>query len=179
VTLTEPKPSYNEAAPHGFRLYLRDEAMTQRSVATGMIFFTFALTAVLFTVSGCSWSANKETATRALKTFRAHMAAEEFHEIYVAGDEELRQQVTEAQLTRVLQMVRNKLGAPLDQSESGLQQGWFTGQGTRLTITYSTRFAKGNGTETFVWHVVGTEARLVGYHVNSDKFFEPDQHAAS
>jgi hypothetical protein len=48
--------------------------------------------------------------------------------------------------------------------------GWgvnATPQGTMATLNYEVEFSEGKGTEQFVFHITGDQARLLGYHVNS------------
>jgi len=50
------------------------------------------------------------------------------------------------------------------------RQGFFENfntSGTQVRLTYSTKFAAGNGQEEFVWVKNGDGFTLLGYHINS------------
>ena len=79
---------------------------------------------------------------------------------------EFRQAGSEQAATRFLAMVHDRLG-PVRRAD---QRGWrvnFATGGTMVSLSYSTEFASGRGTEDFVFRVRGGSPVLVGYHINS------------
>lgn len=105
---------------------------------------------------------------RGTAAFRESFNLGKYQDIYAHSDAELRGKATEVDFIRVLQLVHDRLGKAGHSQLVNFQQGWFTGRGAIVTAVYDTQFARGNGTETFVWKIVNDEALLVGYHVASD-----------
>ena len=89
-----------------------------------------------------------------------------YHDIYAGAANEFRQSGSEQAATRFLAMVHDRLG-PVRRAD---QRGWrvnFATGGNVVSLSYSTQFASGRGTEDFVFRVRGGSPVLVGYHINS------------
>jgi Protein of unknown function (DUF4019) len=114
----------------------------------------------------CSLSKGKGIAEAGVAKFHDRYNAGKFNEIYADTDEKFKKVTSEAEWTTLLEALHRKLGV-VKQSKSA---GWgvnATPQGTMATLNYEVEFSEGKGTEQFVFHITGDQARLLGYHVNS------------
>jgi len=117
-------------------------------------------------LGGCSASADKAAAERGVGEFRRSLAAERYHDIYVASSQDMQQATSEQALTVVLRGVHDRLG-PVRESD---QQSWrvnFDSRGNLVQLIYATQFTSGRGLEEFVFRANGGTVRLAGYHINS------------
>lgn len=101
-----------------------------------------------------------------------------FHETYNAGDaralygltgEEFRAATTPQQMEGLVATVSDRMGTVESTERSGFNINTNNGQ-TVSTITMTTQFEKGEGTETYTFLGSGDEMRLVGWHVDSPNF---------
>ncbi len=106
----------------------------------------------------------------------------QFHETYNAGDsrrlygqtaEEFREVTTPEQMDELITLVTEKMGAVQSTERSGFNVNAGTDE-TTTTVTMSTTFAKGEGTETFTFYGSGDEMRIVGWNVDSPNFAETE-----
>ena len=126
----------------------------------------FAIAAAIMFLTGCSAGAEKAAAETGVAQFRQRMASGRYREIYSTSAQDFRQTSSERTAVRFLEQVGERLG-PVRRST---QQGWnvtFGTNGTLVTLGYATEFARGRGTENFVFRVSGGTAQLAGYHINS------------
>ena len=111
---------------------------------------------------------NLQLAKDSVGMFHAQLDAEQYSSIYSTTDEKFHQVTTEADFTKLLQAIHNKLGTVQQSNLRNERLGWYAGQGAAVTLVYDTKFADGAGTEQFVWHISGGQATLYGYHINSN-----------
>ena len=105
-------------------------------------------------------------AKRGVANFRARAAQTSFTEIYWRAAPEFRQSATEEQFLRVMTALNRKLGPWTSAGEPG----WNVTRGTAgqvVNLTYQSQFAKGAGSEQFMWRIEDGEPVLLGYHVSS------------
>ena len=118
-------------------------------------------------VASCSQNpVDTSAAERGVTQFRRLMDAHDYGAIYAAASPEFRQSGSESTTLRFLEAVSTRLGRVLESA----QQGWrvtTNNNGTYVSLGYATTFARGRGTEEFVFSMHGQEARLAGYHINS------------
>src|SRR4051812_24027938 len=93
-------------------------------------------------LAGCSFGQAKGAAEGAAVQFHQMLDAGRFHEIYATGSDDLRRVTSEAEFGRVLQMVRDRLGAVRQATESDWRVN-FTGGGEVVVLHYTTQFASG------------------------------------
>ena len=124
------------------------------------------IAAAALAVGGCSAGADRAAAEAGVAQFHQMIEAGRYHDIYVNAADEFRRSTTEAEGIRFLQMVHDRLGAVRSTSSSGWRVN-FTPGGSTVSLSYSTQFTSGPGTEDFVFRIGGANAQLVGYHVNS------------
>lgn len=127
---------------------------------------TIAITAATLGVGGCSAGADRAAAEAGVVQFHQMVEAQRYHDIYVGAADEFRSAATEAEGVRFLQMIHDRLGAVRSTTPNGWRVNVSTG-GTMVNLNYNTQFASAAGTENFVFRIAGSNARLVGYHVNS------------
>jgi opacity protein-like surface antigen len=120
--------------------------------------------AALLAIAGC---AGKRSAEEAVAQFHQMLDAGRYQEIYQNSDPELKRITSEEQLTALLTQVHERLGAVRSSSQSGFNLNTNNGI-SRVELTYNTEFTGGRATENFNYRVEGTQARLVGYHINSN-----------
>ncbi|HJQ26571.1 MAG TPA: hypothetical protein VKA60_21830 [Blastocatellia bacterium] len=122
------------------------------------------LAAVSF--SSCSMVKSKEVAERAVAQFRAQCGAGQFHEIYMQADPGLRSVTTEAEMTRLMTALQQRLGQVKTANETGVRVN-STLSGTYVEVAYETEFEHGKGNEQFTYLVSGDKASLMRYDLNS------------
>lgn len=127
---------------------------------------TLVLAMLTATLCACSATADKAAAESGVAQFHRMLANGEYDAIYSGAANEFRQSGSRESAVRFLRTVHERLGAMrrID------QQGWrvnFVSGGNIVNMRYATEFARGRGTEDFVFRVNGGSAQLVGYHINS------------
>jgi hypothetical protein len=126
----------------------------------------FGLGLPLIAAGACSFGADKEAAEAAASRLHEMIGAGRYHDVYATTSDEFRRITTEADFTRILQVIHDRLGPVRQADERGWRVNLAPG-GNVVVLNYATRFASGQGTEEFVFRVSGTIARLAGYHVSS------------
>jgi hypothetical protein len=122
--------------------------------------------AAALAVGGCSFSQAKGAAEAGAVQFHQMLDAGRFHDIYAGTSDDFRRVTTEAEFSRLLQMVHDRLGAVRETSESDWRVN-FSGGNDMVVLHYATQFASGRGSEEFVYRVSGDSAQLAGYHISS------------
>jgi hypothetical protein len=120
--------------------------------------------AALIAVAGC---AGKRSAEEAVAQFHQMVDAGRYHDIYQGSDPELKRITSEEQMTALLSQVHDRLGAVRSSRQSSFNINANNGV-SRVQLTYSTEFTAGQATENFNYRVEGGQARLAGYHINSN-----------
>ena len=118
-------------------------------------------------IAGCSMSADTKMAEAAVTRFHAMLDAAEFGSIYAESADELKDVTTQEKLVAFLGAVHKKLGV----TKSSNKQSWninYHTSGTFITLTYATVYEGGDASEQFVYRLRGADAKLGGYHINSE-----------
>ena len=110
--------------------------------------------------------ADMTVAEQGVTEFRQRMATDQYGAIYAQAAPEFRQSGSEPTMLRFLENVSTRLGRVRQSTKQGSHVNISPGR-TAVTIGYATEFERGRGMERFVFFVVGQEARLAGYHINS------------
>lgn len=87
--------------------------------------------------------------------------------IFADSDPAYQQEVGLQKSNHLFDYVRDQLGAPRSSTCIGQNISAKTGEGAILTLTFSTVFDKGTGTETLSLRKLNGVYRMVGYHVQS------------
>ena len=138
----------------------------------------FAISLAAMILAGCSVEAEMAAAENGVAEFRQMMASRRYGEIFSGPAEDSRQPASGSSAVPFLEHVAERLG-PVRQST---RQGWrvTTGRdGAMVTLRYATEFARGRGTENFVFRVSDGSARLVSYHVNAPALNPPPAELAT
>jgi hypothetical protein len=117
--------------------------------------------------TSCGLPASKKSAEQAVLTFRSQMDSEQYDDIYKNADAGFRENQTQDEIVSFLRAVHNKLGKVVSASPRGFGVNTAIGSGTRVALSYETRFEGGKGAEEFVWHVTGGKTLLIRYSVTS------------
>jgi len=129
--------------------------------------FLALIAAALLGLSGCSISQDKATAEAGVALFRQQLASGRYQEIYRSSGPEFRGTGSEEAGARFLQTVHERLGAVRNARQTGWRVNFNSG-GSAAVLNYETEFARGRGTEEFVFRLADGESTLIGYHINSD-----------
>jgi hypothetical protein len=125
------------------------------------------IAALVVVVAGCSMSADTKLAEEAVARFHTMLDAAQFAAIYADAADELKKVTTQDKLTALLEAVHRKLGTV----KSSMRQTWnvnYHTSGTFITLTYATSYEGGDASEQFIYRLQGADARLAGYHINSE-----------
>jgi len=124
--------------------------------------------AAVLALGGCSFGKDVPVAEKAVDAFHAQLDAGQFDAIYTAASADLKARAKQADMVALLSAVHRKLGS----FRSGKTQGWndnIDTAGHMITLSYSATYQNGTADEQFVYRLDGGQARLAGYHVNSDQ----------
>lgn len=122
-----------------------------------------------FMLLGCSMSKDSEIAEKKVPEFHLLLDSGRFSEIYSASSDELKKVSKESDFVALLEGVHRKLG----NNKTSERQTWnvnYNTSGTFVTLTYKTTYSEGDASEQFVYRIQDGEAKLAGYHVNSNAF---------
>ncbi|CDO37703.1 DUF4019 domain-containing protein [Novosphingobium mathurense] len=124
----------------------------------------FAAAAML---AGCGIKESVKDAQVEVGEFHAALDGGQWKKIWIAADPDLRKGTDKAQFEKLLEAVHRKLGAVRDSRQVSLNVNSGTG-GTFVTVIMQTTFAKGTGTEEFVFRRgEGKAMALVRYNIQS------------
>jgi hypothetical protein len=115
---------------------------------------------------GCSM-ADTSAAEAEVTKFHAALGDARFGEIYAAAAEDLKSKATEPQFTELLDAVNRKLGKVKTTQHSGWKVNYST-SGNYVTLVDNTTYEHGEADEQFVYRMQHKDARLAGYHINSN-----------
>jgi opacity protein-like surface antigen len=116
---------------------------------------------------GCSSSAQRVVAEKAVSRFHEMLDAGRFAEIYATASDEFKKVSTQSDFVALLSAVHRKLG----NMKSSVNQGWnvsYLASGTFVTLNYKTVYSGGEAAEQFMFHMQDDSAVLVGYHISSN-----------
>ena len=117
--------------------------------------------------AGCSPLQDTKSTDAAITDFHQKLNAMDFAGIYAASSAEMKGAETPARMVAIFAVVHRKLG----NFQSGKDVGWNDNVNTSghfLAVNYSAQYERGAATESFVYRIDGAQARLAGYHINSD-----------
>ena len=117
-------------------------------------------------VLGCSLAQNKRVADRAIRRFHDQFNEQRAGEMYQQADTSLKNLMTEKQFTEMLRQANTQLGKVQSIEQEEWRSKWNEQNGSRVTVTVKTKFAKGKASEFFVWAIEGEEARLCNYRIS-------------
>ena len=128
----------------------------------------FLSAAVVFALSltGCGMIKGKEAAEKAVTEFHERLDRGAYHDIYTAAHAEFKAATTEQDFSAILEAMHRKLGAV----QSVATTGWNANSvnlKTNIVLGCKTKFAQGEGVETFTFRIEGDRPVLLGYDINS------------
>ena len=126
-------------------------------------FFVFGF----LVISACSVSQDKKTAEDEVQKFHSAFNAGEFHAIYSASADELKQTENEEDFVKLLAALNRKLG----KLENTTQNTWHVNSqftGTFVVLVYKSKYEHGDANEQFTYLVKDKVAKLAGYNINSN-----------
>ncbi|HTX14312.1 MAG TPA: DUF4019 domain-containing protein [Candidatus Baltobacteraceae bacterium] len=136
-----------------------------RPKAAAMI-LAIAATLVLSSCGG--FSDAKAAAESGVATFHSQLNSGQMQAIYAGADDAFRKATKESDFDAFMGAVQRKLGAVQQSQLRSYRVGYFTGQGTVVTMVYQTQFAGGSGAEEFSWHIQDKHPLLLRYNVDSN-----------
>lgn len=122
---------------------------------------------VSLALAACNPIAQMNDADALVDEFHEGWNAEAWDSIYNSSSDELRASVTREQIVDEFGRMRFMYGAVEQSSQTGINVNTSNGV-TITTITRSTTFAEGSGTETFEFVGSGDEMALIGWEVQAD-----------
>lgn len=117
-------------------------------------------------VAGCSMGADVPLAKNAAAAFHRDLDAGKFAELYAASAPELKAITTPEEWTKFLEAVHRKLGKFQSAAEPGWNDQMTTG-GHFITLTYQSKYERGDASEQIVYKIADGKTALVGYHIGS------------
>ena len=123
--------------------------------------------AVALTISGCSTSKDTELAEKKVAEFHSLLDTKRFGEIYATSADDLRTAAKEQEFLALLEAVNRKLGTVKQADRQAWNVNYHT-SGVFVTLTYKTAYTEGDASEQFIYRITDGQAKLVGYHVNSN-----------
>jgi hypothetical protein len=124
------------------------------------------LSGTLALSSGCSFKDSLKTANQSVVNFHTDFNAQRFDDILANASQEFQRAGTAEQSRRFFSTVRRKLGEAGQWSVASWRVN-VTPSGSIVNIRCKTKFARGDGDESFVWRIVGKDASLINYHIDS------------
>jgi hypothetical protein len=109
----------------------------------------------------------QELVNPALKQFREQFAAEQYIAIYEGADETLRGTTRESDFVNLLESVHEKLGDVQNSNLTFTGISWHGNHNATISLNYKTEFARGAGTEKFMWQDHNNRVTLGRYQVYS------------
>ncbi|MBV8500204.1 MAG: DUF4019 domain-containing protein [Paucibacter sp.] len=114
-------------------------------------------------------SVDTKLAAQAVVKFHEMLDAEEYDAIYDGSAEDLKQASSKEKFVALLKGVHRKLG----NTRASDQQSWnvnYQTTGSFVSMGYRTFYTEDNADERFVYRMLGEQALLAGYHIESDAF---------
>jgi uncharacterized protein YcfL len=130
--------------------------------------FCLSVLAVFFLSAGCGSTQNIELAKDAVEQFHTQLDTEQYKAVYTAADDKFHSSITEADFSNLLEAIHRKLGMVQKSDLRNTRLYWYPGQGSSVTLVYSTTFTAGKGVESFVWRMNNNRAALYSYYINSN-----------
>jgi hypothetical protein len=133
------------------------------------LFAVIGVACILVSSCGGSSTTSLELAKQNVVQFHSQLNSEQYAVLYSASDEKLHQATSESDFVKLLEAIHRKLGTVQQSDLRNTGIAWFMGQGATVTLVYDTKFAEGNASEKFVWHIKDNKATLYGYNINSSE----------
>ena len=124
-------------------------------------------------LSACNPMEQVEVADAKVARFQATYNEGDARGLYGQTSEEFREVTTPQQMDELVEYVTDKMGAIESSERSGININSSNGV-NQTTITMTTQFAKGEGTETYTFIGSGQEMRVAGWNVDAENFAEAD-----
>lgn len=135
----------------------------------------FAAALFAFLLSACNPMEQLDGAEQSIDRFQETYNSGDARALYGLTAEEFREVTTPQQMEELVQLVDDRMGAVESSERTGFNINTNNGQ-TVSTVTMTTQFEKGEGTETFTFFGTGDDMRLVGWNVDSENFLaEPGE----
>lgn len=116
---------------------------------------------------GCkTMTEGKPAAEKAVTRFHQMLAEEKYDEIYDQSAQQMKDATTKEDLEKLFRSVNTKLGKVTSTQNQTWKVGNFNLVST-VQLVQATQFEKGKGTESFTFVIEGSDAKLMGYHINS------------
>jgi hypothetical protein len=123
---------------------------------------------ICFLLTSCARpSRNAGVAQQAVEQFHSQLNSEQYSAIYSNADESFKNATSASDFAGLLRAIHQKLGTVSSSSLRSTSSTWSSGEGSTVTLLYSTLFSHGSGTEQFIWHMGENRATLYGYHITS------------
>jgi len=122
---------------------------------------------VALSLAGCSAIDDTKAAETGVTEFHRALDAEQFGAIYDASSGEMKSSISRDDFVKFAAGLHGKMGA----YKSGKTTNWNVNYGTgghMVPLNRQAEFARGPGTEEFVFRVQDDKASLAGYHINSN-----------
>ncbi len=130
-------------------------------------FFTITLMVLVADVlTGCGFVKGKPAADRAIAKFHQLYNQGDLETIWNNADPQFREASGKSKYQEFLGAVERKLGKVTSSSNTDFNINTSNFK-TTVHMTQQTSFEKGQGTESFTFALHGTNAVLVGYHIES------------
>ena len=116
--------------------------------------------------AGCNPVKSTAAADQAVADFHTKLDAADFKGIYDATGQAFKKATPEKEFVPVLEAIHRKLGTV----QSSDRQTWNINSynlQTTVNMTYRTKFAEGDGTESCGYSIDGDKALLIYYNINS------------
>lgn len=119
-----------------------------------------------FLLTGCNPGAQIEDARDQIKQFQADYNAGDVEALYRKAGDRLRSQTSMEQMEGTVALFSARLGKIESSEQTGFNAGFHNGV-TTTTVVMKTRFAQGEGSETYIFEGSGDAMKLAGWTVNS------------
>jgi len=96
------------------------------------------------------------------------MEASEFQKMYADGDDLLRTKHNEEDFVRLTAAFQKALGSPQQTRLTRARESWFWSKDKHVTLRYETKWAKGDGAESFVFLIRDGRPILDSYVITAD-----------
>lgn len=87
--------------------------------------------------------------------------------IFAASDPAYQQDVGQERSNKLFTLIHDKMGDPVSYTVTNVNESTMAGGGTKKTLVLNTRFTKGYGQETLVFHKDAGVWKMIGYHCRS------------
>lgn len=125
------------------------------------------LTFFFLFISGCSMKKDADTAEAQIPNFHTQLNSGSYVAVYQGSSQDLKKATTEQDFTALLEAISRKLG----KFRNSKQVNWnvsYNTWGSYVTLIHKAEYENGPADEKFVYRLEDGEAKLAGYHINSN-----------